>query len=95
MYYQSFGCGFPYRSYYFKEIMTVRLEALNSLSDTEDLKWIEKAVVKFRHGFSGDRDMRWFFVLLNMDHKTLVFQFSFISHDIFKKTIYRNIKNKK
>lgn len=30
-----------------------------------------------------------------MDHKTLVFQFSFISHDMYKKNIYRNIHTQK
>lgn len=31
------------------------------------------------------------FVLLNIDHKTSVFQFSFISHDMYKKNTHRNI----
>lgn len=30
-----------------------------------------------------------------MDHKTLVFQFSFIIHDMYKKNFYRNKKTKK
>lgn len=31
------------------------------------------------------------FVLLKIDHETLVFQFSFISHDMYKKNTHRNI----
>lgn len=66
--------------------MMVKIGALDSLYDIEVFKW-EKAALKFRHPFSGNRDVR-IFVLPHMDHKTLVFQFTFISHDIYKKNIY-------
>ena len=33
--------------------------------------------------------------LLSMDHKTLVFQLTFISLEIYKKNIYRNTETKK
>lgn len=66
--------------------MTAKIGAVDSLYGIEVFKR-GKAALKVRHPLSGDSCDNF---LLSMDHKTLVFQLTFISHDIYKKNIYRN-----
>lgn len=63
-----------------------------SIFENTGFKWDRESSLKIQTSFFWRQRWEIIFVLLNMDHKTLVIQFSFISHDMCKKDIIETQK---